>query len=123
MAGGAAFNPRRRVFIDKGAGFVSVTFKAGFVLKARQLFPDGRSMNIMATGTFQNPFQQPVPLIELELCHHFFMTTGTHFGFKSGHGVSFFMNAVALGAIQGCFGMGTGKKLADGVLVARQALF
>ena len=123
MACGAAFNPGSLVFIDKGTGFVPVTFKAGFVFKSRQLFPDGRTMNIMAAGTFQNPFQQPVPLIELELCHYFFMTTGTHFGFKSGHGVSFLMNAVAFGAIQGCFGMGTGKILAGGILMARQALF
>lgn len=119
----AAFNPGSLVFINEGAGFVPVTIKAGFVFKSRQLFPDSRSMNIMATGTFQNPFQQPVALIELELCQYIFMTTGTHFGFKSGHGVSFFMNAVAFGAIHGGFGMSTGKILASGVLVAGQALF
>lgn len=115
----AAFNPGSLVLIDKWTGFVPVTFKAGFVFKSRQLFPDGRSMNIMATGTFQNPFQQPVPFIELKLCQYIFMTTGTQLGFKSGHGMSFFMNTVAFGAIQGCFGMGTGKILASGVLVTR----
>jgi hypothetical protein len=123
MTCSAAFNPGSLVFIDKGPGFVPVTIKAGFVFKAGQLFPDSRSMNVVATGTFHNPFQQPVPFIELELCQYIFMTTGTHLGFESGHGVSFLMYGVAFGTIHGCPGMGTGEILSGGVLVARQALF
>jgi len=123
MACGAAFNPGSLVFIDKGTCFVPVTFKASFVFKSRQLFPDGRSMNIVAGGTFQYPFLQPVPFIEHKLGRYLFMTTGTNLGFESGQGVSFFMNGMAFSAIHGCPGMGAGKKLAVGILVAGQALF
>lgn len=63
VTGRAAFDSGRRMFIDKGTAFIGMAFKTGFLFKAAQSFPDGRSMDIMATGAFQNAFIQPVPLI------------------------------------------------------------
>jgi hypothetical protein len=76
VTGRAALDFGRRVFIDKGTAFIGMTLKTGFLFKAAQSFPDSRSMDIMATGAFQNAFMQPVPLIQLELRGHILVTTG-----------------------------------------------
>ena len=52
MTGRTAFNPRCFVFVEKGPAFIGVAFKTGFVFKPGQPFPYGRTMGIVAGGTF-----------------------------------------------------------------------
>lgn len=111
MTGAATFHTDAFMFKEEGALFIGMAFKAGLLFKTAQPFPRSGFVGVMAIGTSEDAFFEPVLFIKLEFVENIGMATETDFTgsrHQEGRPPIFTVDGVASGTIHGGFAVGSG---------------